>query len=50
MEVICDCGATMELNLFEPDQDEAFVGYDCSRCGASFYGTIKQGHLEELEE
>jgi hypothetical protein len=42
IKVICEnCGREMSLNQYDPDQDEAYVGYDCSKCEASFYGTYK---------
>jgi len=43
MEVICNCGENMECNLYEPDQDESYEGWDCLVCGASFYGVVKIG-------
>ena len=48
MKIICSCGKEMTLNLYEPDQDEAMVGYDCE-CGSSLYGTEKQGENTENE-
>jgi len=47
MEIICDCGEVMSLNVHEPDQDEIYVGFDCPKCGASLYGTLKHGKEDE---
>ena len=41
MKIICDCGKEMTINVHEPDQDEIYQGFDCPKCGASFYGTWK---------
>lgn len=46
MKVICKCGKEMTLNLYEPDQDETLVGFDCD-CGASLYGTMKNPDKKE---
>ena len=47
MEIICDCGKTMSLSLYEPNQDEVYVGFDCPNCRASFYGILKHGEKDE---
>jgi len=47
MEIICDCGKTMSLNTYEPDQDREYVGFDCSNCKASLYGTLKRGEEDK---
>ncbi len=44
IKVICgDCDMEMGINHWDPDQSGTFAGFDCPRCGASFYGTIKEG-------
>lgn len=40
--VYCGCGEEMGLTLYESDQDENFVGFDCPQCNASFYGKWKK--------
>lgn len=49
MEVYC-CGQLMILNQYDPDQDEAYVGYDCSICGSSLYGTLRGPAVEDEED
>lgn len=43
MKVICNCGQEMICNVYVPDQDTNFEGYDCPTCDASFYGKTKKG-------
>jgi len=47
VKIICNCGEEMSLTLYEPDQDEIYVGFDCPKCGASLYGTFKRGKEDE---
>jgi len=49
MIVIC-CGKKMGTSVYEPDQDEAFIGFDCADCGASFYGKFKNGENKKEDK
>lgn len=41
------CGKEMVLNQYDPDQDENYVVFDCSVCGASLHGVFKYGEKED---
>jgi len=50
MQIICDCGDEMTLNVCDPSfREEQYIGYDCSSCGGSFYGIVRKGRGEEIK-
>ncbi len=40
--VFCNCKEEMGLTICETDQDEMYLGFDCPKCDASFYGKWKK--------